>query len=79
MVQQLRDAGYYTIHVGKAHWASMGTPGVTPYNMGFIVNVAGNMAGMPRSYYAEENFGNQPEKWNLLGHQRSGGVTTLPR
>ncbi len=63
MVQQLRDAGYYTIHVGKAHWASMGTPGVTPYNMGFIVNVAGNMAGMPRSYYAEENFGNQPEKW----------------
>lgn len=63
MVQQLKDAGYYTIHVGKAHWASMGTPGVSPYNMGFIVNVAGNMAGMPRSYYAEENFGNQPDKW----------------
>jgi len=63
MVQQLKDAGYYTIHVGKAHWASMGTPGVSPYNMGFLVNVAGNMAGMPRSYYAEENFGNQPDKW----------------
>ena len=63
MVQQLKDAGYYTIHVGKGHWASMGTPGVSPYNMGFLVNVAGNMAGMPRSYYAEENFGNQPEKW----------------
>lgn len=63
MVQHLKDAGYYTIHIGKAHWASMGTPGVSPYNMGFIVNVAGNMAGMPRSYYAEDNFGNQPDKW----------------
>ncbi len=63
MVQQLKDAGYYTIHVGKGHWASMGTPGVSPYNMGFLVNVAGNMAGMPRSYYAEDNFGNQPDKW----------------
>ncbi len=63
MVQQLKDAGYYTIHVGKGHWASMGTPGVSPYNMGFVVNVAGNMAGMPRSYYAEDNFGNQPDKW----------------
>lgn len=63
MVKQLRDSGYYTIHIGKGHWASMGTPGVSPYNMGFIVNVAGNMAGMPRSYYAEDNFGNQPDKW----------------
>lgn len=63
MVKQLRDSGYYTIHIGKGHWASMGTPGVSPYNMGFMVNVAGNMAGMPRSYYAEDNFGNQPDKW----------------
>lgn len=63
MVKQLRDNGYYTIHIGKGHWASMGTPGVSPYNMGFLVNVAGNMAGMPRSYYSEDNFGNQPDKW----------------
>ena len=39
----LRDAGYYTIHVGKAHWASAGTPGASPYNMGYNVNVSGNM------------------------------------
>lgn len=26
MVQLLRDAGYYTVHVGKAHWAASGTP-----------------------------------------------------
>ena len=25
--QLLKDAGYFTIHVGKAHWASAGTPG----------------------------------------------------
>ena len=45
MVRLLRDAGYYTIHVGKAHWASAGTPGASPYNMGFLVNVAGTNAG----------------------------------
>ena len=65
MVQLLRDAGYFTIHVGKAHWASMGTPGASPYNMGFVVNVSGNMTGMPDSYYGEENYGNTPDKWNF--------------
>ena len=65
----LRDAGYYTIHVGKAHWASAGTPGASPYNMGYNVNVSGNVAGMPRSYLSEENYGNTAEKWNLLAVQ----------
>ena len=64
MVQLLKDAGYFTIHVGKAHWATLGTPGASPYNMGFVVNVSGNMTGMPDSYYGEENYGNIPEKWN---------------
>ena len=67
--QLLKDAGYYTIHVGKAHWASAGTPGASPYNMGYIVNVSGNVAGMPRSYYSEENYGNTPDKWNYLAVQ----------
>ena len=65
----LRDAGYYTIHVGKAHWASAGTPGASPYNMGYNVNVSGNVAGMPRSYLSEENYGNTAEKWNMLAVQ----------
>ena len=67
--QLLKDAGYFTIHVGKAHWASAGTPGASPYNMGFVVNVSGNVAGMPRSYQSEENYGNTPEKWNMLAVQ----------
>ena len=67
--QLLKEAGYYTIHVGKAHWASAGTPGASPYNMGFVVNITGNVAGMPRSYLSEENYGNTPEKWNYLAVQ----------
>ncbi len=65
----LRDAGYFTIHVGKAHWATPGTPGASPYNMGFVVNVAGTVAGMPRSYLSEEHYGNTPELWNDLAVQ----------
>lgn len=69
MVRLLKDAGYFTVHVGKGHWASAGTPGASPYNMGFVVNVAGNVAGMPRSYQGEDNYGNTPEKWNYLAVQ----------
>ena len=65
----LRDEGYYTIHVGKAHWASAGTPGASPYNMGYNVNVSGTVAGMPRSYQSEDNYGNTPELWNMLAVQ----------
>jgi arylsulfatase A-like enzyme len=60
--QILKEHGYFTIHVGKAHWASMGTPGSSPYNMGFMVNIAGHSAGHPQSYYGKENFGNNPGK-----------------
>ena len=56
--QLLKDAGYFTIHVGKAHWAAAGTPGANPYNMGFMVNIAGHAAGNPQSYLPEENYGN---------------------
>jgi arylsulfatase A-like enzyme len=69
LAQLLKDAGYFTIHVGKAHWAAAGTPGASPYNMGFVVNIAGTIAGMPRSYLSEDNYGNTPEKWNMLAVQ----------
>jgi arylsulfatase A-like enzyme len=60
--QLLKDAGYFTIHVGKAHWAAAGTAGASPYNMGFTVNIAGHSAGHPQSYLAKDNFGNIPGK-----------------
>ena len=56
--QLLKDAGYFTIHVGKAHWAAAGTSGANPYNMGFMVNIAGHAAGNPQSYLPRENYGN---------------------
>ena len=62
MVEILRDAGYHTIHVGKAHWAPTGTPGSNPYNMGFTVNIAGSGNGHPQSYLPEEHFGNLPKR-----------------
>ncbi len=63
--QILKDAGYYTIHVGKAHWAPMGTPGASPLNMGFCVNVAGQIVGRANSYYGEDNYGNKQDIWSL--------------
>ena len=67
--QILKDNGYYTIHVGKGHWAPNGTPAANPYNMGFCVNVAGQVAGKPRSYYGEEDYGNTKDKWNYFSVQ----------
>lgn len=58
----LKDAGYFTVHVGKAHWGSAGTPGANPYNMGFMVNISGHAAGHPQNYLGQENYGNLPGK-----------------
>ncbi|MEG1607870.1 MAG: sulfatase-like hydrolase/transferase [Mucinivorans sp.] len=57
----LRQAGYHTIHVGKAHFGSIGTPGENPLNLGFDVNIAGHAAGGLASYLGEDNFGNKAD------------------
>lgn len=64
-VQLLKDAGYFTVHVGKAHWGSNGTPGSNPHNLGFMVNIAGSATGHPQSYLGQENYGNIPGKYTL--------------
>ncbi|MDG2129557.1 MAG: sulfatase [Fuerstiella sp.] len=53
----LRDAGYRTIHVGKAHFGPDDSPGSEPLNLGFSVNVGGASFGAPGSYYGNENYG----------------------
>lgn len=63
--QILKERGYHTIHVGKAHWGAAGTPGASPLNLGFMINIAGHSAGHPQSYYGEENYGNIPGKASL--------------
>lgn len=57
----LQQAGYLTIHAGKAHFGAIGTPGENPLNLGFAINIAGHAAGAPGSYYGTENFGNHPD------------------
>lgn len=60
--QLLKDSGYFTVHIGKAHWGSAGTPGANPMNLGFIVNIAGHSAGHPQSYLSEDFYGNKAGK-----------------
>lgn len=63
----LRDAGYRTIHVGKAHFGALGTPGRDPRNLGFDVNVAGHAAGAPGSYQGRDNFKGKDPVWDVPG------------
>lgn len=67
----LREAGYRTIHVGKAHFGAVGTPGADPLNLGFDVNIAGHAAGGPGSYLGEQNFSGAWRKadrvWDVPG------------
>lgn len=56
-VELLREAGYHTIHVGKAHWGALGTPGEEPLNWGFETNIGGHAGGGPATYLSERNYG----------------------
>ncbi len=74
--QLLKDAGYFTIHAGKAHFGAIDTPGENPTNLGFKVNIAGHAAGAPQSYYGTENFGNNQtgkEVWAVPGLEQYHG------
>ena len=57
MPRLLSDAGYRTIHVGKAHFGPFGSQGEDPLNLGFDVNVAGCSIGEPGSYYGRDGYG----------------------
>ena len=52
----LREAGYRTIHIGKAHFGAVDTPGSDPLNLGFDLNVGGHAAGGPGSYLGTQEF-----------------------
>lgn len=73
----LQKAGYKTIHVGKAHWGAIGTPGENPLTLGFDVNIAGHAAGGPGSYHGTNNFSaafrqGGPE-WDVPGLEKYHG------
>lgn len=66
----LQQAGYFTVHCGKAHWGSGSgvyaganrkeTPGADPRNFGFDVNIAGSEIGGPARYRGDSGhqYGN---------------------
>lgn len=60
LAQKLKDHGYATIHVGKAHFGAYNTPGADPKLHGFDINIAGTAAGQPASYSGLQNFGHKP-------------------
>lgn len=71
--QILHDHGYYTVHVGKAHFGAIGTPAALPESLGFDVNIAGHAAGAPESYLGTEKFGNDKpgkEEWAVPGLEK---------
>jgi len=61
----LKQAGYHTIHAGKAHFGAKDTPGADPSSLGFDVNIAGSYMGGPGSYHGEKNFS---AAWRKGGH-----------
>ncbi len=73
----LHQAGYKTIHVGKAHFGAKDTPGEDPLNLGFDVNIAGHAAGGPGSYYGKNNFSaafrNGDRIWDIPGLEEFHG------
>jgi len=73
----LRQAGYRTIHVGKAHFGATGTPGEDPTRLGFDVNIAGHAAGGPGSFLGKQNFSaafrNASRIWDVPGLEKYHG------
>lgn len=65
----LKQAGYFNIHCGKAHFAPYGTPASNPLTIGFDVNIAGTAAGHPGSFLAEDRYRNNPNDttWGVRG------------
>lgn len=66
----LREAGYHTIHCGKAHWGAgschynerdsrlPSSPGADPRAFGFDENIAGSEIGGPANYRGDKKYGN---------------------
>lgn len=61
----LREAGYQTIHAGKAHFGPNDSYAADPTNIGFDINIGGCAYGQPGSYLGTEHFG-----WAKKGREK---------
>lgn len=57
----LKDNGYHTICIGKAHFGAKDTPSENPLNLGFDINIAGHFGGGLPTYSGLNNFGNRTD------------------
>lgn len=77
----LREAGYRTIHIGKAHFGAVGTTGSDPRALGFDVNIAGHAAGGPGSYWGDRNYSASwrggDAVWDVPGLEAYHGTDTF--
>ena len=64
----LKDAGYRTLFLGKAHFGPLDSEGADPLNLGFDVNIGGACWGRPKSYYASDHYGNHPKYAKKMTH-----------
>jgi arylsulfatase A-like enzyme len=74
--QLLKNNGYETIHVGKAHFGAIGTPSADPTTLGFDINIGGHAAGQPGSYYGMDDFRNlssQTTIWDVPSLEKYHG------
>ncbi len=74
----LQEAGYRTIHAGKAHFGAKGTPAENPINIGFDVNIAGHAPGGLSSYLGTKNFARNSKNpggsnWDVPGLEKYHG------
>lgn len=76
----LRERGYRTIHVGKAHFGPRHSEGADPTNLGFDVNIAGASNGAPGSYHGIENFSRSKNLGGKGGQkaERAPGPNAVP-
>ena len=65
----LKQAGYFNILCGKAHFAPYDIPASDPLKIGFDVNIAGTAAGHPGSFLAEDRYRSNPNDttWGVRG------------
>ncbi|WP_226895719.1 sulfatase-like hydrolase/transferase [Luteolibacter marinus] len=73
----LGQAGYRTIHCGKAHFGPDDGPAGDPKNIGFDVNIAGCGIGGPGSYWGTKNFSAEwrggGKRWDIPGLEKYHG------
>jgi len=67
----LQQAGYRTIHVGKAHFGN-DDYAKNPQNIGFDVNVAGRSIGHPGSFFGTYGKGGSHEVPHLQDYHNTG-------